>query len=140
MEQVAKNTAIHLRSCDVCGAIGVEGYMYSLSLCWHVTGSAFVPGFMCDQVAGGQHWGCCMEHAVQAVETCLREHMGQARLQQYHDEAHKRPNPEYDPEKPDETPETIQRPRYSDEDAHWAAGRGENFHLARLVFPPGQKG
>lgn len=117
-----------IRECEICGQQFVAGYGYSLAVNWLVTGSAYVPAHMCEEAGpSGQHWGCCPEHAVQAVERCLSEHMNVEKLMQKHTKAHSR-------KQEDGTVKLIHR--YSPEDSAWAAGRagklGDNFHFVDL--------
>lgn len=107
---------MQIETCEVCERKFVAGYGYSLAVCWLVTGSAHVTAYMCSEAgSSGQHWGCTPEHAMQAIVNCLQEHMHVDSLKAKHEVAHK------------------DRPRYSDEDAHWAdeahKKRGEDFHI-----------
>lgn len=123
---------MQIEKCEVCGKHFVAGYGYSIAACWIVTGSAYVPAYMCDHTENnpqdnqdapqhsGQHWGCSPEHAMQALDNCLKEHMNVEGLMAKHKVAHSR-------QQDDGT--FKQRPRYSDEDASWAKDKGEDFHI-----------
>lgn len=65
------------RKCEAegCGQEFIAGYGYSLALCWLVTGHSHIGSFMCDEEIGHQHWGCTIEHAVEATLYCLHNHM-----------------------------------------------------------------
>lgn len=98
--------------CEICGRMFIAGYGYSLALNWLVTGHATIPAFLCGEQPGGQHWGCTAEHAEQAVIQCLQSHMSAKALLEKHAQ------------------EAAQgRARYAEEDAHWAASRGDEFHI-----------
>jgi hypothetical protein len=106
-----------LRRCEICGAMFVEGYGYSLMASWVVTGHAYIGGYSCEHstaIPGNQHWGCTPEHALQATLNCLQhnEHLSVSNLKARH-------------KKEQEKGHT----RYSDADASWAAGQGDNFHI-----------
>lgn len=122
---------MQIEQCEVCGQQFVAGYGYSIAACWLVTGSAYVPAYMCDHTEhnpqsdpdapqySGQHWGCSPEHAMEALMKCLQEHMHVDNLKERHIKKHTR--------------EGKLIPRYSEEDKQWAEKRyqekGENFHL-----------
>lgn len=105
-----------IRTCEICGQQFVAGYGYSLVVNWVVTGHAYVRAFLCDTHPSGQHWGCSPEHAVQAAERCMKEHMHKDKLIEKHD--------------------ATGKPRYSEEDAYWAEGKGDNFHHVTLTGGP----
>lgn len=102
---------MQVEKCEICGNQFIAGYGYSLAVVWLVTGHAYVEGYMCEKMPGNQHWGCCPEHALQAMQRCLQEHMHVERLMEKHQETGK--------------------PRYSEEDA-WAKDLGDNFHIVKL--------
>jgi hypothetical protein len=64
-----------IRVCDICGQRFIAGYGYSLGLCWLVTGHASISAFMCPESRGNQHWGCTVQHALEAAIKCANEHM-----------------------------------------------------------------
>ena len=101
-----------IRECEICNQQFVAGYGYSLALNWLVTGHAYVAAFLCD-APGGQHWGCSPEHAVSAVEKCLKEHMHTGKLLEKH-------------------AQTGKGERYAESDAHWAKDKGDTFHHVSL--------
>lgn len=116
---------MQIEICEICEKTFVAGYGYSIMACWIVTGSAHVTAYTCPNTSSGQHWGCCPEHAVQALEQCLNDpdHLHVDGLMQKHKEAHTRQL---------EDGTTIEIPRYSEEDAKWAAKRGKDFHLVNI--------
>jgi hypothetical protein len=65
------------RICEICGKEGIIEYMYAMGASWHVTGSFSVASFNCQTEQSAQHWGCCPEHAMEALMICLEhdEHM-----------------------------------------------------------------
>jgi hypothetical protein len=75
-------------TCEICGAVCLKDYSYSIAACWLVTGHAWIAGHMCSQVIGGQHWGCSPEHATEAMIACIQhdEHMSSDHLKQLHQE------------------------------------------------------
>lgn len=98
--QVNDDPSLQSKICEICGSEFIMCYGYSIAACWLVTGHAYVSGFMCEQSAGGQHWGCTPEHAVEAMLTCLQEHHGISRLTAKHqemaDDNKERLNPEHE--------------------------------------------
>lgn len=118
---------MNIQKCEVCNKNFVAGYGYSIAANWLVTGSAYVSAYMCSEVPGGQHWGCCPEHAMQALMNCLSNHMHVQNLMQKHKDKHTI-------SQQDGTTVTI--PRYSQEDASWADQRykekGEDFHIVNI--------
>lgn len=119
---------MQIETCEICKKKFVAGYGYSIAACWLVTGSAYVASFMCENNVGGQHWGCTPEHALEAMQKCLRSHMGIDALKAKHDKAHtgtiKVPQ-----EDGTILQKTVTKPRYSLEDEHWAKDRGNDFHI-----------
>lgn len=145
---------IQVQTCEICGRKFIAGYGYSICANWLVTGSAFVRAYLCDQTEhnaqpdpeapqhSGQHWGCTPEHAVEALQKCLssKAHMHPDGLRARHTVRHARTRMVTNPdgslqkdEQGNQVFEEYQRPRYSDEDAHWAEKRyqdkGEDFHI-----------
>lgn len=128
---------MQIETCEICGRQFIAGYGYSIAASWLVTGSAYVGAYMCDKTAEfkqadenapqhtGQHWGCTPEHAVEALQKCLADpaHMHPDGLRARHKESHKRLEADGS---------TTYLPRYADSDAHWAAGRGEEFHIVEF--------
>lgn len=104
---------IQWQKCEAMGCDNtfIAGYGYSCTLAWSVTGHASIAGFMCQQSKGGQHWGCSPLHAVDAMLNCLNNHMSHDMLIKLH--------------------QNIEGSRYSATDEHWAASRGENFHIIK---------
>lgn len=80
---------IDTRICEQCGKKFITGYGYSIAAAWLVTGHSTVGQFMCEQSSGGQHWGCCPQHAMQALQACLAhgEHMSEQVLIAKHSNA-----------------------------------------------------
>jgi hypothetical protein len=108
---------MNIQRCDVCGRQFIAGYGYSLNIAWLVTGHAYVPAFLCKQSGpSGQHWGCSPEHAVEAIQRCISEHMHVGQLLERHRESNK--------------------PRYAEEDEIWAEQRGEEFHIVKVDGGP----
>lgn len=70
-----QNKHMNTRTCEICGQEFVADYGFSLAVCWLVTGHAHISSFMCEGQAGGQHWGCTPEHALQAAVECATMHM-----------------------------------------------------------------
>lgn len=101
-----------IQECEICHQQFIEGYGYSIMASWVVTGHAYVPAFSCGQAEGGQHWGCCPEHAQQAFLNCVQTHMSTTVLSKKH--------------------EDTNMPRYSAQD-EWAVGLGENFHFVEVI-------
>ena len=123
-----------IRKCEYCGQLFVAGYGYCIAAAWYVTGSAFVESHMCDQVVGGQHWGCCPEHAVKSLENCLTNHLTIDNLMKRHVEAHRQTVQDGVDENGTPKFKEIQRPRYSDEHADIFKDAGDNFHHVTLIF------
>src|SRR5579859_4884751 len=74
---------IQTKICEVCGAVFMKDYGYSVVALWAVTGyHEGVPMFYCPNSDGGNHWGCTPGHAIQALMECLKhdEHMSEAAL------------------------------------------------------------
>lgn len=98
--QESNDPSLQTKICEVCGAKFIMCYGYSIAVCWLVTGHAYVSGFMCEQSAGGQHWGCTPEHAIEAMLICLQEHHGKDALLTKHqamtDDNKERLNPEHE--------------------------------------------
>lgn len=71
-------------TCDICGAICIADYSYSIAAFWLVTGGAGIASFGCDQCEGNQHWGCSPEHAIQSLLNCLQydSHLSANRMSQ----------------------------------------------------------
>lgn len=63
--------------CEVCGNLILEDYAFSIMACWVTTGGARLAAYACPSGRGGQHFGCCPEHAMQALLACLQhdEHL-----------------------------------------------------------------
>lgn len=93
--QVPKDPSMEEKICEICGKTFPAGQGFSLASCWLVTGHPLVRAFGCQETethpngyTSLQHWGCSMEHAVQATVECLQTHMID-QLKQKHMEADK---------------------------------------------------
>jgi hypothetical protein len=91
------------RRCEVCSAIFIEEYGYSLAATWLVTGyHAGIPSYDCStshpEGQSRQHWGCSPEHALQALYQCLQgDVMSIETLKAKHDQAAKDGHPRVAP-------------------------------------------
>lgn len=77
------------RVCEICGKEGIIEYMYAMGASWQVTGHTNIIPFNCQKEPTSQHWGCCPEHAIEALIDCLQhdEHMSAGLMKRKHQEA-----------------------------------------------------
>jgi hypothetical protein len=63
-----------MRTCEICGKEVDQDYAFSLHVSWVTPGHPRLAAFNCDQEIG-QHWGCSVEHAEEAIIECIQSHL-----------------------------------------------------------------